>query len=232
MPGLPAHAALILAGGRSSRLGGVPKALLVAGERTLLESTLAAVPHARPVCVVGLPDLAPVLARSAPDALLVREEPAFGGPAAAVAAGIGAMADPPEWTLVLACDMPGAAAAVETLLRAATGSDSLLAVDGQGYTQPLAGLYRTADLLSAVHGSGDGSLTNMSMKGLLARVQWRGVPVPPMSTADVDTWADAKRLGVSAADMQQETLRHGPSEAKEHEWQASTNNSKHGAAGC
>ncbi|MCC3273402.1 NTP transferase domain-containing protein [Arthrobacter zhangbolii] len=232
MPGPPDHAAIILAGGRSSRLGGVPKALLLADGKTLLETTLAAVPDARPVCVAGPPQLAPLLARSAPEAVLVREEPAFGGPAAAVAAGILAMTDPPEWTLVLACDMPGIAAAIETLLCSATGSESLLAVDAEGYMQPLAGIYRTADLLSAVNVPAPGQLTNMSMKGLLARVQWRGVQVSPMSTADVDTWADAMSLGVSATDMQQQCLRHGPSEAKEHEWQASRNNSKHGAAGC
>ena len=252
MPAALPYDALVLAGGRSSRLGGVPKALLRAGGRTLLESTLAAVAGARRIAVAGPPDLAPVLARCPGSASLVREEPAFSGPAAAVGAGLSALPPDSEWTLVLACDMPHVGLAVRSLLDAAaeqtaaakltaaaeqtapgagaggeaaaadeppeTPSDapagrgtapaetgpepqSLLAVDADGYRQPLAALYRTADLRAAVAHYGPGGLANMSLKGLLARVQYRGVVVPPMSTADVDTWADAQSLGVSAGEL-------------------------------
>ena len=196
-----AYDAVILAGGRSKRLGGTPKALLLSGGRTLLETTLAAVPAAEQICVAGPADLAADVFRSVPDALLVREEPAFAGPAAAVAAGVRAMSGGQDWTLVLACDMPRVSEAVQALLAAAAdASTSLLAVDEDGFRQPLAGLYRSAELRSAVELHGPGELENMSMKSLLARVQWRGVAVPPMSTADVDTWADARSLGVSTGD--------------------------------
>ncbi|MCC9178444.1 molybdenum cofactor guanylyltransferase [Arthrobacter sp. zg-Y750] len=218
MPVVPVYDAVILAGGRSSRLGGSPKALLRTGGRTLLETTLDAVAGARRVAVVGPGSLLPLLEDASRETVLVREEPEFGGPAAAVAAGLEALPASGDWTLVLACDMPRIASAAGVLLDAAGSDDSdgdstLLALDADGRSQPLAGLYRTADLRQAVLGHAPGGLTNMSMKALLARVQWRGVDVPPMSTADVDTWADARILGVSTEGT---ALTASSSEAKEH----------------
>ncbi|MCC3291664.1 molybdenum cofactor guanylyltransferase [Arthrobacter sp. zg-Y1110] len=220
--------AVVLAGGRSTRLGGTPKALLLAGDRTLLETTLAAVQDARSIAVAGPPDLSNLLSSSALGGspvtpLLVREEPAYAGPAAAVGAAVAALADLEKrdsasgsltdgglkdrggspWTMVLACDMPQIASAVRALLDAAAvpPAESLLAVDSSGNRQPLAALYRTADLRAAVASLAAEGLANKSMKALLARVQWRGVDVPPTSTADVDTWNDAQTLGVSAGDL-------------------------------
>ncbi|MCC9175556.1 molybdenum cofactor guanylyltransferase [Arthrobacter sp. zg-Y179] len=209
-----AYDAVILAGGRSTRLGGTPKALLLAGDRTLLETTLAAVQDARSTAVAGPPELSKllgstVLAGSPGRPLLVREEPAYAGPAAAVGAAVVALAEgnvdsgESPWTMVLACDMPQIAAAVRALLAAADvpPAESLLAVDSSGTRQPLAALYRTADLRAAVDSLAAEGLANKPMKALLARVQWRGVDVPPTSTADVDTWNDAQTLGVSAGDL-------------------------------
>ncbi|MCQ1947473.1 molybdenum cofactor guanylyltransferase [Arthrobacter sp. zg-Y1116] len=216
--------AVVLAGGRSTRLGGTPKALLLAGDSTLLETTLAAVPDARNIAVAGPPELSNLLssielAGSAGTPLLVREEPAYAGPAAAVGAAVAALAalessgslnegglkdrGRSPWTMVLACDMPQIASAVRALLDAAAvpPAESLLAVDSSGNRQPLAALYRTADLRAAVASLAAEGLANKSMKALLARVQWRGVDVPPTSTADVDTWNDAQTLGVSAGDL-------------------------------
>ncbi|MCQ1996769.1 molybdenum cofactor guanylyltransferase [Arthrobacter sp. zg-Y1171] len=216
--------AVVLAGGRSTRLGGTPKALLLAGDSTLLETTLAAVPDAHNIAVAGPPELSNLLssielAGSAGTPLLVREEPAYAGPAAAVGAAVAALAalessgslnegglkdrGRSPWTMVLACDMPQIASAVRALLDAAAvpPAESLLAVDSSGNRQPLAALYRTADLRAAVASLAAEGLANKSMKALLARVQWRGVDVPPTSTADVDTWNDAQTLGVSAGDL-------------------------------
>ncbi|WP_246657828.1 molybdenum cofactor guanylyltransferase [Arthrobacter yangruifuii] len=231
MSAMPRYDAVILAGGRSARLGGTPKALLLADGRTLLETTLAAARGARHTAVAGPPELAPLLAAaSGADGqgtpLLVREEPAFAGPAAAVGTAVSALAalesstqssrrdsagsgnaDPRAgncpWTLVLACDMPQVADAVRVLLAAAAmaPAESLVAVDSTGNRQPLAALYRTSDLRAAVASVASSGLANKPMKALLARVQWRGVDVPPGSTADVDTWNDAQSLGVSAGDL-------------------------------
>ena len=119
--------AIILAGGKSSRLGGVPKSRLIYDGATLLERSLRAAGAAGRTVVVG-PDPGDL-----PDGILsCREDPPFAGPAAAIAAGLGALAAdhasrheagaPAPFILVLACDMPRSAAAVRTLVEALADS--------------------------------------------------------------------------------------------------------------
>lgn len=188
-PGRLTFDAVILCGGRSSRLNGFPKSDLELDGLSLLERTCEAVGAAERVVVVGSP------ASGVPDqAELIREDPPFGGPAAAVAAAVAELhSRHAPWTLVLACDMPQIAKALPALLGAAhKRQTSVLAHDG-GRDQPLAALYRWDDLSSAGEGE---AVRNLSMRALLARVQWSAVEVPAGSTRDVDTWADARELGV------------------------------------
>lgn len=208
---LPAFNAVVLAGGRSSRLGGVPKAGLLFDGQTLLDRTLGAVRQAVSVAIAGPAELEDFLPAVPPHCFFVREEPAFSGPAAAVGAAVHALHSTdaakdsaPQWTLVLACDMPGAAGAVQTLLAEASREpgQSVMARDSSGAQQPLAALYRTDELRGAVEwrsalNEWPGGLENLSMFRLLARVQWREVAVPEGSTADVDTWADAAKWGIN-----------------------------------
>jgi len=204
-PALDGYDAVILAGGRSSRLNGEPKAEMVLGGEPLLVRALKAARGAAHVAVAGPPTLARLLSGPGARPLLVREDPPFSGPAAAVGAALtalGVLADQTgavrtPWTLLLACDMPQAKQAVAALLAAAEADpgQSVLAVDTAGKAQPLAGLYRTGDLIEAVAPGPDG-LANLSMFSMLARVQWREVAVPEGSTADVDTWADAGKWGI------------------------------------
>ncbi|MDQ0754097.1 molybdenum cofactor guanylyltransferase [Arthrobacter sp. B3I4] len=175
--------AVILAGGRSSRLGGVPKAQLVLHGQTLLERSLQAASGARRSVVVG-----PGTVTLPPAVLRCREDPPFGGPAAAIAAGLAALAGaaqsaadgPAPRTLVIACDMPMVADAIPSLLetmandvgsRADAGPpapldgppladagpptplEGAVAVSADGRTQPLVGLYSTAALQRAVDGA-------------------------------------------------------------------------------
>ena len=101
---MPEFDAIILAGGRGSRLGGVSKADLVVGGRRLLDVVFEAVRRARTTVVVG-----PV---AVPDGVLVTvEDPPGTGPAAGIVAGLEAVERPAEWTVVLACDLPGVQAA-------------------------------------------------------------------------------------------------------------------------
>lgn len=205
---LPAFDAVVLAGGRSSRLDGEPKAKLVFGGQSLLSRTLAAVSGAERIAVAGPADLQDYLPAAGPACLVVREDPPFSGPAAAVAAALAALAaleaepgaaqSSPPWTLVLACDMPGIAGALPVLLAEAVRDPriSVMARDAGGKAQPLAALYRTEDLRLALASYPHG-LANLSMFRLLASVQWREVAVPEESTADVDTWADAGKWGIS-----------------------------------
>ena len=192
--------ALILAGGRSSRLGGVPKEGLFFHGDTLLQRSLAAASGAIRTVVVG-PDPGALPA----GVLSCREQPEFAGPAAAVAAGLEALAQAGSertYTLVLACDMPKVTAAVEALAAALAGdtrADAIIACSEDGRAQQLAGFYRTGVLKRAARElASRGALNNGSMRALLASLDVQLVTVPAGSTADVDTWDDAAALGVDA----------------------------------
>lgn len=189
--------ALILAGGRSSRLGGTPKQGLVLDGATLLERCLAASSGASSTVVVG-----PNPGYLPPHVLSCREQPEFAGPAAAVAAGLTALAAAETgsaFTLVLACDMPFVGAAVEVLLGhlgpGQQGDGAVACEDGR--IQFLAGIYRTDALKKAVLElqAGNG-LVDSSMRSLLASLDLHPVTVPAGSSADVDTWDDAAALGI------------------------------------
>ena len=90
--------AIVLAGGAGRRLGGVDKAALEVGGRTLLDRVLAALVDARRVVVVGP-------SRSLPPGVIVTsEQPPGGGPVAGLAAGLDLVEAP--LVAVLACDLP------------------------------------------------------------------------------------------------------------------------------
>jgi len=183
--------AVVLAGGRSSRLGGTAKAMLEIDGRTLLEITLAAVTDARRTVVVG-DVVAP------PGILVTREAPVFGGPAAGIAAGLAALDSTADHVLVLACDMPRVSEVVTALRAAGEG----IAVD-EAREQYLAGLYPSLALReAALRQPGSTPVAGGSVRSLLAAIEkTRALPriaVPPGSTHDIDTWTDAELFGAHA----------------------------------
>src|SRR5690606_19071780 len=106
--------AIIVAGGRGSRLGGVSKPDLSVGGMSLLDRTLAAVAPARETVVVGGPTRAGVT--------WTVEGPPGSGPAKALAAGLAALNGQAPRTVVLAVDAPRAADVVPRLLAALAGA--------------------------------------------------------------------------------------------------------------
>lgn len=210
--------AVILAGGRSTRLGGVPKQALVFHGQSLLQRAVAAAAGARHTVVVG--DMASLPTRP-PNLLICREQPHFAGPAAAIAAGLDALTahdaranngglpdngEDAPYILVLACDMPLASQAVSALqeaLQTSMAGDpaNVMAVD-DGRAQPLAAFYRTSELRKACRDlAARGALVNGSARALLANLDVQLVAVPAGSTADVDTWDDAAALGIAAGNQ-------------------------------
>jgi molybdopterin-guanine dinucleotide biosynthesis protein A len=215
--------AVILAGGRSSRLGGTPKQRLVYDGASLLQRSLDAAGGSAVVVVVG-----PEAGVLPTGVLSCREDPPFAGPAAAIGAGLAALAQARAarpFTLVLACDMPNVAAAVRALQEALrryespqaggvgeahsgasfrqpghdAGSDGVMAVSPDGRRQPLVGFYSTTALRRSVQDlASRGALTNGSVTALLASLDVQLVTVPAGSTDDVDTWDDAAALGVAS----------------------------------
>lgn len=169
--------AIVLAGGRGSRLGGVDKASLELDGSTLLTRTLAAVSDASRVVVVGDVD--------APGAVVVQEEPRFAGPAAAVGAGLAEVTSP--YVLLLGVDQPYVAEAIPVLVDA-FARDGVIAVDADGRRQHLISLVDADALRRAV--AAHASLTDMSLRALLAPLDLVEVAVPLRSTLDIDTWHD------------------------------------------
>jgi molybdenum cofactor guanylyltransferase len=141
---MSSSAGIVLAGGRSSRMG-TPKAALEWHGSTLLRRTagmLARVTEG-PVVVVRAPgqDLP-----SLPPGTEVVDDPREGlGPVQGLAAGLAALAGRAEIAFVSSTDMPFLHPAfVRRVLRAAQeGADVGLPV-ARGYPQPLAAAYRTA----------------------------------------------------------------------------------------
>ena len=193
---MTARAAIVLAGGRASRLGGADKASVEVAGRRLVDHVYAAVADCAPVIAVG-PDS---LAR--PGVTVVREEPPFGGPVAALAAALKAMAGLPEdspartpgaeaW--VLACDLPRAGRIVAALedVPIPAGADAVVLADGDGRAQWLAGRYRLEALHRAV--AELGRVDGAALRHLLAPLTVHTVVDTADASLDLDTWSAVEK---------------------------------------
>jgi molybdenum cofactor guanylyltransferase len=177
--------AVLLAGGAGSRLGGVDKAGLLLGGRTLLDQALEAL-AGLDVVVVGP-------ARGLRGVREAREDPPGSGPAAAVVAGLAALPGVDE-VLLLAVDLPRLPEALPALLAAAPGPDGVVVADADRRPQWLLGRYRAAALRDAAVALGDPA--DRPLRALLAGLDCARVRLPSGLEADVDTVADAARAGV------------------------------------
>lgn len=218
--------AIILAGGRGSRLGGLRKPELTLDGRRLVDRALAAVAGARRIVLVGdaeVPDGVPH----------TREDPPYGGPVAALAAGMeflqssadqtpgppGTVPDgpplsappgppgtalggplpalPAHWTLVLASDLPEAEAAVARLLKVEpTAQEDGVCLAGDDGRLQWLLGYYRTDALLA-RLADRGDPPLTAMYRLLAPLRLRGIATEPGLTADVDTPDDARHWGIA-----------------------------------
>jgi molybdopterin-guanine dinucleotide biosynthesis protein A len=135
----------ILAGGRGSRLGGVDKASLLVGGRTILDRQLAAVgPLAREVIVVANDDRL----TGDPRFQVIRDPDPHAGVLPAMLAALDAATS--EFVLLIACDMPFVVkAVVEELLRLTIGYDAVVP-DVDGHLQPMLAVYRVEPCRTAI----------------------------------------------------------------------------------
>lgn len=144
--------AIVLAGGRSSRLAGRHKPAILLGGVPIVARGIAALRliGAEPLVVGegdGVPDGIPV----------IREDPPFSGPLAAVAAGVWALeAKPGGVILLLGGDMPFVSpATLRGLAEGAQGARPALAVDPEGRAQSLCAAWPEELLRDRVAGLGD-----------------------------------------------------------------------------
>jgi molybdopterin-guanine dinucleotide biosynthesis protein A len=140
----PVWDAVVVAGGRGRRLGGRDKPALELSGRTLLDIALDAVAAARTAVVVGpqRPVDRPVR--------WAQEQPAGGGPLAALAAGVRVLPAGADVIAVLAADLPAVDAGTVHALMRAIDRDGAVAVDPMGQPQPLLAAYDGAALRRAL----------------------------------------------------------------------------------
>jgi molybdopterin-guanine dinucleotide biosynthesis protein A len=187
--------AIILAGGRAARLGGIDKCAIEIGGRRLLDAALTATAGAAARVIVG-PER-----RWARDVPRVLEEPRYGGTQVAVDAGLRALADTPEQlTAVIAADQPRADDALAELMkevRPQAQVDGWVAMDYGGNRHPLLAIYRTESLRHALATErAEAGRLGRQMQGLLPRMTVRPVQLLGYLCADIDTPIELVEHGV------------------------------------
>lgn len=184
---------MVLAGGRSARMGR-DKSRLVLDGRSLL---------ARAVSGCAGRELVVVVAASMADdvrddrVLRVLEDPPFGGPVAGLVAGLATLpaGEPSDEVLVLACDLPQAAGVVRRLDAAPLGPDGTCLVDDEGFAQYLAARYRRTALATAL--PPPEASRNRSVHRTLRGLDLLHVPAGEV-VHDVDTPDEARAAGLDA----------------------------------
>ncbi len=141
---MPDSAGVVLAGGRSSRMG-TPKAALEWHGSTLLRRTAGLISRVTGGPVVVVRAAGQALPALPPDVEVVDDPRDGQGPVQGIAAGLAALAGRAEIAFVSSTDLPFLHPAfIRRVLRAAEeGADVGLPV-ARGYQQPLAAAYRTA----------------------------------------------------------------------------------------
>jgi molybdopterin-guanine dinucleotide biosynthesis protein A len=171
--------AIVLAGGGSTRFGGVDKSRLVLDGVTLLDRVLAATSTATSTIVVGppRPTIRPVIWTS--------EDPPLGGPLAGIAAGLTLCQEPV--VVVCSCDLAWLTADDVAQLVAELRGDGFGLRDSAGRAQRLATAYRRTALTQALASLGD--VRDQPVRHLIAGLEM-GWAEPSRAGDDVDTWAD------------------------------------------
>jgi molybdopterin-guanine dinucleotide biosynthesis protein A len=196
--------AILLAGGRGSRVGGAVKPLFEVAGQTLLAAAVTAVTDAgaRPITVAA-DVLDPEL-----NVEWVREDQPFGGPVAGTVAALDAWTAAgvqPEWTFLLACDLPRVAAAVarlaDDLPLLPADADGVCLGDPASRPQWLTGIYRTERLRQMALLLPDRG-RNAPVRALVGDLAVTVVVVPGDLTDDIDTWEDLERARTRAANPQ------------------------------
>jgi molybdopterin-guanine dinucleotide biosynthesis protein A len=172
--------AVVLAGGGSTRFGGVDKAMLVLDGTSLLDRVLTATAGAVSTVVVG-----PVRTTYREVSWTV-EDPPSGGPVAGLAAGLQHGTAPV--VVVVSCDLPWITQEDVTRLVNGLGDhDGFGLRDTDGQEQQLATAYRRTALAAAIDQVGDPR--DKSVRRTLAALDLAWTE-PTRAGDDVDTWSD------------------------------------------
>jgi molybdopterin-guanine dinucleotide biosynthesis protein A len=186
--------AIVLAGGRATRLGCIDKPGLELGGVSLLARAVSAARDAGAASVIVVGPPGSEIAQT----IRVREDPPFAGPAAAIITALTASdsSDDPDWTLVLAADLARPEAAVARLVAdlalLPADTDGVCLADETSRLQWLAGAYRTTALRRAARGMPDAG-RHAPVRALLDDLSIAVFRVPDEVVHDVDTWQDLEQ---------------------------------------
>ena len=165
---------IILTGGTSKRFGSDKSQAKIQGK-----SLLEYLSH-------GLENLIIVGPETSIPAKYVMEEPIGSGPVAAIAAAM--LEVDSDLVAIYATDMPFAPRITSQLV-SALKNDAAIAIDCDGKLQPLAAIYRSSKLRSAL--ASYESVENQSVKSLIAKLVIDEVPVVETEyLMDIDTQED------------------------------------------
>ena len=171
---------MVLAGGGSTRFGGVDKALLVLDGMSLLDRVLTATTDAESTVVVG-----PERGVYRP-VDWTRESPPGGGPVAGISAGLSVGRAPV--VVLLSCDLPWITTdAVGQLVDGIGEHDGFGLLDTGSREQWLAAAYRRTALVEALKRVGDPRNKSVRRLFLGLDLAWS---TPSRAGDDVDSWAD------------------------------------------
>lgn len=192
-----ADIAVILAGGRSARMGTDKARVLLRGS-SLLQRAVDACQDCGRIVIVAPAALETTSLRTDVPFVQTYEDPPFGGPVAGVAAGLAALPDSPDAArvLVLSVDLAHPGEAVAALVDRAAGedwTDGVALVDDEGWRQPMAALYRYSALARAL--AGLDSVRNTSMQRMIRGLELTPLTGRPGLTEDVDTPEQLAALG-------------------------------------
>ena len=175
--------ALILAGGTARRMGGVDKAEVEIGGRTLLERVLEATSGAELTVCVG------PHRETAMPVIWTHEHPPGGGPVPAIEAGLRHVTA--RTVVILGVDTPFVTREiVESLVDARGTADAAIVRDEEGMVQPLIGAYAAGVLRSRLKYIGE--LDGIPMITVLEGMKCRIIDAPD-AAFDCDTWDDVER---------------------------------------
>jgi molybdopterin-guanine dinucleotide biosynthesis protein A len=203
---LNSASAIILAGGRSVRMG-QPKATLLLGGITLIERTVIELARAEPACafedivVVAAPESEAIELPALGGVTVVYDENAYQGPVGALARGLRAARH--ELAFACSCDLPMLRSGVASWLLSlvAEGDDAVIPQVGERL-QPLHAVYRRrcAGALDAMLARGERRLSAIAdavNSGILARIiseaEYRRIDPKALSCFNINTPEDYAR---------------------------------------
>jgi len=224
MTSLPRFGAILLAGGRATRMGGIDKPGLLVDGVSMRDRAITAVraAGARTVVVVGPEPDASVsvldasaagtasaettadsgrdartdhVAPACPDVRWAREDPPFSGPAAAIVTALAAMgADAAEWTFLLACDLPRPDAAVAALVAGLSDTAQGACLADADGRMQWLTGVYRTRALAEAAASLPDAGRDQPVRALLSGLTVVPLPDLDASARDVDTWEDYEEL--------------------------------------